>query len=93
MGFLRRRRIAASMENEIAVRSVGEDEVWSGSKRRGDGGPAGDRFDRSRDTRQSDEPEVVVQANPEPESQPFLLQLVDGIVELLASLWDRLRSV
>ena len=80
-------------ETEFAVRSVGEDAVFSASGDRAGGRSGRDRSRRSRRSRESEEPEAVVQAAPESEQKPLLLELVNRVVEFLDALWERLRSV
>ena len=94
--------MGVSMSEEITVRSVGEDVTHTASSPsefeltpfefREESESAG----RSRRSEPEPEP-VEVQASTEPAREapqrPLLLALVDEIVEFLARLWNRLRSL
>lgn len=81
---------------EFAVRSVGEGAEFSASGDRVErdaGRGRSRRSERSSRSESSEGPVVVAQSTSEPEQQPFLLGLVDRLVELLSAFWDRLNSL
>jgi hypothetical protein len=46
-----------------------------------------------RPQRRTNEQQAAPEPAPEPEQKPFLLGVVDRVVELLNALWDRLASL